>query len=140
VSDLHVRLLRRVARQARGRLSAHRSGAAAPATEREAETGRHLEQAAIAADTRLSQSMERRRRPAAEEHSIGELDALAAHARQRLALYRRRIYLGRGQDTKLAELERISAGAQERAQRARRGRRTSPVSPTQPKDRRDEEF
>lgn len=107
---------------------------AAPATEREAEADRHLERAATAADARLSQSMERRRRAAPEEHAVAELDALATHARQRLALYRRRIYLGRGQATKLAELERISAGAQERAQRARRGGRASVESPTQPKD------
>jgi hypothetical protein len=51
--------------------------------------------------------------------SIAELDARAAHARQRLALYRRKMYLGRGQASELAELERIAAGAQERARRAR---------------------
>lgn len=134
MTDLHVRVLRRVARRARERLSTHRAAAAAPATEREAEADRHLEQAATAADTRLPQSMERRRRSAPAEHSVAELDARAAHARQRLALYRRRIYLGRGQATKLAELERISAGAQERAQRVRRGVRASLESPTQPKD------
>jgi uncharacterized protein HemY len=107
---------------------------AAAATETEAEADRYLEQAATAADTRLSQSMERRRGPAPAEHSVAELDVLAAHARQRLALYRRRIYLGRGQATELAELERISAGAQERAQRARRGGRASLESPSQPKE------
>ena len=104
-----------------------------PATEREAEADRHLEQAAITADARLSQSMERRRRPAPEEHSVAELDALAAHARKRLALYRRRIYLGRGQATKLAEMERISTGARERAQRARREGRAGLESSTRPK-------
>ena len=86
MTDFHVRVLRGVARRARERLSTHRAAAAAPATEREAEADRHLEQAAIAADTQLSQSMERRRRPAPEEHSVAELDALAAQARQRLAL------------------------------------------------------
>lgn len=133
MTDFHVRVLRGVARRARERLSTHRA-AAAPATEREAEDDRHLEQAAIAADARLSQSLERRRRPAPEEHSVAELDALAAHARQRLALYRRRIYLGRGQASKLAEMERISAGAQERAQRARRAGRADLESPMRPKD------
>ncbi len=123
MTDLHVRVLRRVARRARERLAAHRAAAAAPATEREAEADRHLEQAASTADTRLSESLERRRRPAHDERAVAELDALAAHARQRLALYRRRVYIGRGRATKLAELERISAGAQERAQRARRGGR-----------------
>ena len=134
MTDFHVRVLRGVARRARERLSTHRAAAAAPATEREAEADRHLEQAAIAADTQLSQSMERRRRPAPEEHWVAELDALAAQAGQRLALYRRRIYLGRGQAAKLAEMERISAGAQERAQRARRGRRACLESPTRSKD------
>lgn len=134
MTDLHVRVLRRVARRARERLLTHRAAAATPATEREAEVDRHLAQAATAADTRLSQSMERRRRPVPEEPSFAELHALAAHARQRLALYRRRIYLGRGQATRLAELERISAGAQERAQRARPGGRPNLESPTQPKD------
>ena len=35
-----------------------------------------------------------------------ELKALVAHAEQRLALYRRRMYLGRGDPRRLAELER----------------------------------
>jgi hypothetical protein len=55
-----------------------------------------------------------------EDQMIAELDAQATDARQRLALYRRRVYIGRGEGTKLAELERISAGAHERARRARR--------------------
>jgi hypothetical protein len=134
VTDRHVRVLPRVARRARVALSTHPAAAVAPATEREAEADQYPEQAATAADTRLSQSVDRRRGPAPAEHSVAELDALAAHARQRLALYRRRTYLGRGQATELAKLERISAGAQERAQRARRGGRASAESPTQPKD------
>ena len=135
MTDLHVRVLRRVARQARARLAAHRAAAAAPSTDAGREAGRHLEQAATAADAQLSRSMERRRRPASAEPSAAELDALAAHARQRLALYRRKTYLGRGQATKLAELERVSAGAEERAQRARREARPSLESPIQPKDK-----
>ncbi len=59
------------------------------------------------------------------EPSLAELDALAAHARQRLALYRRRVLLGRGRDTKLAELQRISTGAEGRALRARRAARAA---------------
>ncbi len=121
MTDLHVRVLRRVARQARERLAAHRAAAATPAAERDADAERRLEQAATGADARVAQSMERRRRPASEGDSVAELDARATHARHRLAFYRRRIYLGYGQATKLAELERISTGAQERAQRARQG-------------------
>ena len=133
MTDLHVRMLRRAARQARERLFAHRAAAPAHPTERENDADRELEQASTAADERLSQTMERRRRPADEEHSVAELEALARHAKERLALYRRRIYLGRGQDTKLAELQRVSAGAQDRARRARRGL-SKLDSPTTPKD------
>ena len=134
MTDLHVRVLRRVARQARARLSAHQAAAADVPTDAELEAGRHLEQAALAADAQFSRSMERRRRPAPAEPSLAELDALASHARQRLALYRRKTYLGRGQATKLAELERISTSAQDRAQRARREARPDLESPPRPKD------
>src|SRR3954447_15272839 len=86
VTDRHVRVLPRVARRARVALSTHPAVEVAPATEREAEADRYPEQAATAADTRLLQSVDRRRGPAPAEHSVAELDALAAHARQRLAL------------------------------------------------------
>ena len=46
--------------------------------------------------------------------SLAELRALAGHAEQRLALYRRRIYLGRGDPRRLAELERELVGARGR--------------------------
>jgi hypothetical protein len=42
------------------------------------------------------------------EPSLVDLKALALHARQRLALYRRRYLLGRGEPQRLAELERVS--------------------------------
>jgi hypothetical protein len=54
------------------------------------------------------------------EPSLDELRALARHADQRLALYRRRIYLGRGDPRRLAELERIAEGAAARLRRAER--------------------
>ena len=54
----------------------------------------------------------------AREPSIAELRALVSHATQRLALYRRRMYLGRGEPLRLAELERIAAGARDRLARA----------------------
>jgi hypothetical protein len=53
------------------------------------------------------------------EPSLDELQALASYAAQRLALYKRRVLLGRGELTRLAELERISAGAAARLRRAR---------------------
>jgi hypothetical protein len=56
--------------------------------------------------------------PSGHEPSLAELRAAAAHAEDRLALYRRRVYLGRGEPARLAELERISAGAAERLRRA----------------------
>jgi hypothetical protein len=118
---MHLRILRGAARRARERLSTHRAATVAPATEQEADADRRLEQVATAADAQLSQSMDRRHQPARTEPSSAELDALAAHARQRLALYRRKMYLGRGQANELAELERISDGADGRARRARRG-------------------
>jgi hypothetical protein len=60
--------------------------------------------------------------PPARDHrepTIRELKALADYAAQRLALYKRRILLGRGDPTRLAELERSSTGAAARLRRAR---------------------
>ena len=53
------------------------------------------------------------------EPSLPELEALAAHAKQRAALYRRRMLLGRGEQRRMAELERESTGADARLLRAR---------------------
>jgi hypothetical protein len=50
--------------------------------------------------------------------SLSELRAQADHATLRVALERRRIYLGRGDAQHLAELERIAAGATGRVRRA----------------------
>ncbi len=50
--------------------------------------------------------------------SLAELRDAAAHADRRVALYRRRVYLGRGEPVRLAELERISAGAARRLREA----------------------
>jgi hypothetical protein len=52
------------------------------------------------------------------EPSVAELRAEAAHAAQRLALYRRRILLGRGDQVRLAELQRVADGADQRLKRA----------------------
>jgi len=52
--------------------------------------------------------------------TVAELQAVADHARERVALYRRRVYLGRGTAERLAELERIAHGAADRLARARR--------------------
>jgi hypothetical protein len=64
--------------------------------------------------------------------SLEELESEAARARGRLALYRRRIYLGRGEERRLAELERELKGAEERL-RSARGRA---AAATQPEDER----
>jgi hypothetical protein len=52
------------------------------------------------------------------EPGLAELRALSEHAAQRLALYRRKMYIGRGEPRRLAELERIAAGAAARLKRA----------------------
>ncbi|HEX4691820.1 MAG TPA: hypothetical protein VH276_14085 [Solirubrobacteraceae bacterium] len=52
--------------------------------------------------------------------SLTELRAVADHANRRVALERRRTYLGRGDAQHLAELERIAAGATDRLRRAER--------------------
>ena len=57
------------------------------------------------------------------EASLAELQALAEHSARRLALYRRRMYLGRGDAQRLAELERIAKGAADRLHRAQAARR-----------------
>ena len=53
------------------------------------------------------------------EPSIAELQAEADHARDKVALYRRKLYAGRGEMRRLAELEREAAGASGRLARAR---------------------
>lgn len=56
---------------------------------------------------------------AAPPPSVAELRELSEHATRRLALYRRRTYVGQGDPKRLAELERIAQGASERFRRAR---------------------
>jgi hypothetical protein len=53
------------------------------------------------------------------EPSLAELQALASHAAQRAALYRRRVLLGRGEPRRLAEFERREQGAAGRLRRAK---------------------
>jgi hypothetical protein len=57
------------------------------------------------------------------EPSLHELRAQKEHAVQRVALERRRTYLGRGDAQHLAELERVAAGAADRLRRAERAAR-----------------
>jgi hypothetical protein len=54
--------------------------------------------------------------------SLEELQAEAQYAAQRLALYRRKMLLGQGDERRLAELERVSTGATARLERARTAR------------------
>jgi len=58
------------------------------------------------------------------EPSLAELKALSQHAAQRLALYRRAVYVGRGDLGRLAELERVAEGAAGRLRRAREAAKT----------------
>ena len=51
--------------------------------------------------------------------SVAELQALSEHAANRLALYRRRTYVGQGDPKRLAELQRAAQGAAERLRLAR---------------------
>jgi hypothetical protein len=55
----------------------------------------------------------------APEPSLEELRALSEHAENRVALYRRRVYLGRGDAQRLAELQREASGAADRLRRAK---------------------
>jgi hypothetical protein len=50
--------------------------------------------------------------------SMEELRAEAVHSRQRAALYRRKILIGRGESRRLDELDRIAAGAAARLKAA----------------------
>ena len=54
----------------------------------------------------------------ADDPSIPELRMIAQHADTRLALYRRRMYMGRGEARRLDELVRVAEGARGRLQRA----------------------
>ena len=51
--------------------------------------------------------------------SLAELQALSEHASHRVALYRRRTYVGQGDPKRLAELERLAQGVAERLRAAR---------------------
>jgi hypothetical protein len=53
------------------------------------------------------------------ETPIADLRAQSEHATLRLALYRRRVYVGRADPDGLREYERIAHGAAERLRRAR---------------------
>ena len=57
--------------------------------------------------------------PARRGSSPEELKAEAVYAEERLTLYRRKMLLGRGEPRRLAELERVAAGATGRAKAAR---------------------
>jgi len=52
------------------------------------------------------------------ETAIADLRAQAEHAALRLALYRRRVYIGHADPARLREYERIAQGAAARLRRA----------------------
>ena len=60
------------------------------------------------------------------EPTVKELRELAEHAGRRVSVYRRRVYLGRGDPRELAELERIADGAVGRLHRARSAEAATP--------------
>ena len=70
----------------------------------------------------MSETGPERRARAAQtkrDNAVRDLEAVASHAQQQLALYRRRMYLGKGEPRRLAELEREAEGAAARVRRAR---------------------
>jgi hypothetical protein len=54
--------------------------------------------------------------------ATADLRAASRHAADRVSLYRRKLYLGRGDPRRLAELERVAAGAAHRLRRDEHGR------------------
>jgi hypothetical protein len=54
------------------------------------------------------------------EPSLETLRAEADHASSRVALYQQRVYAGKGELRRLAELERVADGAAQRLMRAER--------------------
>jgi hypothetical protein len=59
--------------------------------------------------------------PAARaQPDVDELETETKRARGALALYRRRMYLGRGETVRLAELQRELQGSEARLKRARK--------------------
>jgi hypothetical protein len=58
------------------------------------------------------------------EPSLAELRGLSDHAARRLALHRRRVYVGRGDPQELRELERLAKGAADRLRSAQAAGRT----------------
>ena len=56
------------------------------------------------------------------EPSVSDLRAQSEHAALRLALYRRRVYVGHADAARLREYERIAQGAAERLRRAETNR------------------
>jgi hypothetical protein len=53
----------------------------------------------------------------APSQKAAELEAEARHAAERLALYQQRVYAGRADGRRLAELQRAATGAADRAAR-----------------------
>lgn len=125
MSDDHVRLLRRVAKVWRQsthdhRASDHASGSAGASRQADAERSSALAEARLVTAERKRQSDRTQAASGARAANVAELEAEAKHASNKVALQRRRSYLGKGDPRKLAELERIAAGAAGRVREARR--------------------
>jgi hypothetical protein len=89
---------------------------------REAQDDRPPAVAAIPTQTRAPSTTAR-----GDHQTLETLDAEARYHRDRLALYRARVYANKPTSvTRLRELERASAGADARLEHARRRRKSSP--------------
>ena len=92
------------------------------AARREAQDDRPAAVATIPTQTRAPSTMAR-----GDDQNLETLEAEARYHRDRLALYRARVYANKPTSaTRLRELERTSAGADARLQHARRRRTSSP--------------
>jgi hypothetical protein len=65
---------------------------------------------------------------AGRDASLAELTAEATHTASRVALYEQKLYAGRGDERRLAELRREAAGAAERLALARSRAAAAPTA------------
>ena len=121
-----IGMLRRVARSAWWPVTGDhgsRSAAAPPAEVVEGPPARDAEPVARRPSPRPASAAsvpewsEREASAGQRPPSRRELEAVAVHAKQRAALYHRKVLLGRGEPRRLAELERVAAGAADRLRR-----------------------
>jgi hypothetical protein len=69
------------------------------------------------------------RDPGRREPTIAELTELSRYAAERVTLYRRKLFAGGGEPRRLAELERVAAGAVKRLRGAIQRAKTPEETP-----------